>query len=121
MVEIEHGKKEQFLKVLRRFAKKNKPITVIIKSGQNCCRFTGCIGEIVSGEYITLITSNNVCVRTYIRIDCICTVVDEVEGVDKLYEVEEVDEVKTYESEDEEDDNDKTGKSDNNDEWWHDI
>ncbi|MCK8817070.1 hypothetical protein MWH28_06745 [Natroniella sulfidigena] len=107
MAEIEHSKRKDFVKVLRGFAKKNKPITIIIKSGQNCCRFTGCIGEIVGVEYITLITSNGVCVRTYIRIDCICAVKDEVEEVKDFKGFKDIEDVEDVEDE--------------KDEWWHDM
>ncbi|WP_408955256.1 hypothetical protein [Natroniella sp. ANB-PHB2] len=93
MAEIEHSKRKDFVKVLKGFAKKNKPITIIIKSGQNCCKFTGCIGEIVGDEYITLIASNDVCVKTYIRIDCICAVSDEVEEVKDFKAVEDKEDV----------------------------
>ncbi|MCK8817071.1 hypothetical protein MWH28_06750 [Natroniella sulfidigena] len=80
MAEAQGHKRKTFVGVLRRLAKKNKPVTIIITSGANCCELTGCIGEIVGDEYITLINPNDVCDRTFIRIDCICAVIDETCG-----------------------------------------
>ncbi|MCK8826723.1 hypothetical protein MWH25_03060 [Natroniella acetigena] len=74
-------KKKDFVKVLKRLAKCNKPVTIIIRSGANCCELTGCIGE-VTDEFVVLIASNNVCIRKYIRTDCICAVIEPTE-VDK--------------------------------------
>ncbi|MCK8817072.1 hypothetical protein MWH28_06755 [Natroniella sulfidigena] len=74
-------KKKDFVKVLRRLAKCNKPVTIIVKSGANCCELTGCVGE-VTDEFVVLIASNNVCIRKYIRTEFICAVIEPAE-VDK--------------------------------------
>ncbi|WP_027339762.1 hypothetical protein [Halonatronum saccharophilum] len=70
--------RDPFIRLLRRLRETNDPVTIIITSGENCCEHTGCIGEIVGDEYLTLITSagSGGCVRTYIRIDCICAILD---------------------------------------------
>lgn len=76
--DLQRGRKPKktLVDVLQKLKKKNRVVTIIIKSGENCCELTGCIGEVVCGEYVTLISSNNACLRTYIAIDCICAIID---------------------------------------------
>ncbi|MEJ6952461.1 hypothetical protein [Natronospora cellulosivora (SeqCode)] len=67
----------EFLKLLRRIAKCNRAVTIIIRSGENCCSHTGCIAEVVENSYVVLITAvNDTCQRTYIPLECICAVID---------------------------------------------
>ena len=66
----------KLIKLLRRLRDNNEPVTIIIKAGQDCCEHTGCIGEIVSNCYMTLISGNDGCARTYIPLDCICAITE---------------------------------------------
>ncbi|MCK8817056.1 hypothetical protein MWH28_06675 [Natroniella sulfidigena] len=65
-------------KVLERLVDDNKIVTIIITSGANCCELTGCVGE-VADDYLTLLTPDNACNRTYIALDCICAVSERIE------------------------------------------
>ncbi len=69
-------RKDGLVGVLKHLKCNNRPVTIIISSGKNCCELSGCIGQIVSDNYVTLINDNNACTRTYIAIDCICAVID---------------------------------------------
>ncbi|MEJ6952459.1 hypothetical protein [Natronospora cellulosivora (SeqCode)] len=62
-----------FLKVLKKLTKKNEAVTIIIRAGGNCCDLEGCVLA-VSDEIVTLLL--NECGRIYIRVDCICAVID---------------------------------------------
>ncbi|WP_027339760.1 hypothetical protein [Halonatronum saccharophilum] len=68
---------EGFIDLLRSIRRFDREITCIIRSGTNCCEITGCVGEIVCDEYLVLISPNDACVRNYIRIDCICAIIQE--------------------------------------------
>ena len=69
------GNCPEFVDLLNRLRDGNDPVRIVVNSGADCCEHIGCIGEIVNECYITLISSNDVCVRTYIPLDCICAVV----------------------------------------------
>lgn len=65
--------------VLRRIFTNNELVTLIIKSGANCCELTGCIASIKK-DHVILMTQGNSCRKIFVKIDCICAVVipDEV-------------------------------------------
>lgn len=66
----------EFVEVLQRLRVNNNPVTILIRSGSDCCEIEGCICEIVDGCYITLLSGENGCERTYIPINCICAIID---------------------------------------------
>ena len=72
----------EFVRVLKRLRRNNEPVTIIVKSGSDCCSHTGCICEIVDDCYVTLLSGENGCDRTYIPLDCICAVIDPAEAND---------------------------------------
>ncbi|MFW6278580.1 MAG: hypothetical protein ACOC2G_00185 [Bacillota bacterium] len=79
----------EFIGVLERASEKNTPITIIIQSGANCCEHTGCVGEIVGDCFLTLISGNDACRRTFIPLDCICAIIDPADGVAAAEPVDE--------------------------------
>ena len=60
-------------KILKKFAKNTEPVTLIIKSGENCCEITGCILT-VKKDLVILLTDDDPCRRIYVVIDCICAI-----------------------------------------------
>lgn len=68
-------KKSGIINILKKLSKKNKKVTIIIKSGANCCELTGCIIDIKKNCVKLLTNKNNTCRRIFIDINCICAVI----------------------------------------------
>ena len=70
---MSQSEKSSLRKVLKKFAKNTEPVTLIIKSGENCCEITGCILT-VKKDLVILLTDDDPCRRIYVVIDCICAI-----------------------------------------------
>ena len=60
--------------VLQKLSKETDAVTVVIKSGAECCQITGCIARIEDNILTMLVENEDECPRVYIAIDCICAV-----------------------------------------------
>jgi len=71
-----------FIRLLKKLSGENKQVSIIINSGENCCKLTGCIGRMICSKYITIITDDNnsnpdqtnSCNLTHIKIKYICAI-----------------------------------------------
>ena len=65
--------------VLEKYVSSTKKVTLIVRSGANCCEITGCLVNLVDNDdgYVVLLNNDNnncECPKTFVRINCICAV-----------------------------------------------
>ncbi|WP_459838354.1 hypothetical protein, partial [Halanaerobaculum tunisiense] len=65
--------KKELKELLRKLETDCEEITIIIQSGEKCCKQTGCICDI-SDSFVILVDSDGDCQRNYISLDCICAI-----------------------------------------------